>query len=124
MLQRGASPISSRSRSIDRIINAFPPSGQDQARAMLAQTLRMIVSQQLVRRADGEGRILLIRRKDTGEWGFPAGAVELGESVLDCCKREVREETGLDVMAAVRPDIWIAARLCNQVLASLHQPGP
>ena len=25
---------------------------------------------------------------------------------------------------AARPDIWIAARLCDQVLASLHQAGP
>ena len=49
---------------------------------------------------DGRGRLLLIRRKDSGEWGFPAGAVELGESVLDCCRREVREETGLEVIAA------------------------
>jgi predicted nucleic acid-binding protein len=25
---------------------------------------------------------------------------------------------------AARPDLWIATRLCDQVLASLHQPGP
>jgi twitching motility protein PilT len=46
------------SRSVDRIISAFPGPRQEQARAMLAQTLRLIVSQQLVRRADGEGRML------------------------------------------------------------------
>lgn len=59
---------------------------------------------------DGEGRILLIRRKDTGEWGFPAGAVELGESILDCCRREVREETGLDVISAVPMAIYSEPR--------------
>jgi ADP-ribose pyrophosphatase YjhB (NUDIX family) len=59
---------------------------------------------------DGEGRILLIRRKDWDEWGFPAGALELGESVLDCCKREVKEETGLDVMAAVPIAIYSEPR--------------
>jgi 8-oxo-dGTP pyrophosphatase MutT (NUDIX family) len=49
---------------------------------------------------DEQGRVLLIRRRDSGEWGFPAGAVELGESVLDGCRREVREETGLDIISA------------------------
>ena len=42
--------------------------------------------------------ILLIRRRDNGQWGFPAGAIELGDSVFDCLKREVKEETGLDVI--------------------------
>jgi ADP-ribose pyrophosphatase YjhB (NUDIX family) len=50
---------------------------------------------------DGRGRLLLIRRRDSGEWGFPAGATELGESALDACRREVKEETGLDVIKAV-----------------------
>ena len=59
---------------------------------------------------DGEGRILLIRRKDTGEWGFPAGAVELGESVLDCCRREVKEETGLEVTSALAIAIYSEPR--------------
>jgi ADP-ribose pyrophosphatase YjhB (NUDIX family) len=59
---------------------------------------------------DGEGRILLVKRRDTGEWGFPAGAVELGESVLDCCRREVREETGLDVISAVPMAIYSEPR--------------
>ncbi len=45
-------------RTIDRIINVFPARRQDQVRAMLAESLRLIVSQQLVRTADGQGRIL------------------------------------------------------------------
>src|SRR5262245_24640415 len=45
-------------RSIDRIVNVFPPRRQEQVRAMLADTLRMVVSQQLVRRADGAGRLV------------------------------------------------------------------
>ena len=44
-------------RSIDRIVNVFPPRRQDQIRAVLAESLRMVVSQQLVRRADGNGRV-------------------------------------------------------------------
>ena len=49
---------------------------------------------------DGEGRVLLIHRTDTGRWGMPAGAVEIGDSALDSLKREVKEETGLSVLAA------------------------
>jgi len=48
---------------------------------------------------DEEERILLIKRKDTGRWGMPAGAVELEDSLTDALKREVKEETGLDVIS-------------------------
>ena len=32
-----------------------------------------------------------------GQWSLPGGHMELGESFLDVCRREVKEETGLDV---------------------------
>jgi twitching motility protein PilT len=43
--------------TINRIIDFFPPHQQQQARAMLAGTLRGIVSQRLVKTADGAGRV-------------------------------------------------------------------
>jgi len=46
------------SRTIDRIVNVFPARRQEQIRSMLAESLRMIVSQQLVPNVDGSGRIL------------------------------------------------------------------
>jgi len=45
------------SETINRIIDFFPPHLQQQARVMLASTLRGVVSQRLVQRADGAGRI-------------------------------------------------------------------
>lgn len=48
---------------------------------------------------DGE-RFLLVQRKRPpfeGYWGLPGGGVELGETVSEALRREVREETGLDV---------------------------
>jgi len=44
-------------RCVDRIINVFPAKRQDQVRTMLADCLRLVVSQQLVRKADHSGRI-------------------------------------------------------------------
>lgn len=36
-----------------------------------------------------------------GEWQFPGGHLEVGETVLECAAREVREETGLKISEAV-----------------------
>jgi twitching motility protein PilT len=44
--------------SVDRLINAFPPGQQPQVRAMLAETLRAVACQHLVRKQDG-GRLLV-----------------------------------------------------------------
>jgi ADP-ribose pyrophosphatase YjhB (NUDIX family) len=49
---------------------------------------------------NNEGRALFIKRKGDNRWGMPAGAMELNESVFDAMKREVKEETGLDVIEA------------------------
>ncbi len=43
--------------TVDRMINVFPASEQPRIRAMLSTTLRSVISQQLVRRADGKGRL-------------------------------------------------------------------
>jgi twitching motility protein PilT len=48
---------SGASRTIDRIVNVFPARRQDQIRSMVADSLRMIVSQRLVRTADGSRRV-------------------------------------------------------------------
>ena len=43
--------------TVDRIVNVFPPGEQGRIRSMLSTSLVGVVSQQLVRRADGKGRI-------------------------------------------------------------------
>ena len=43
------------------------------------------------------GEILLIERTDNGLWALPGGAQEIGESVTGAVRREVREETGIEV---------------------------
>lgn len=62
-------------------------------RKLIIVTVRAVVM-------DEQGRVLLICRSDNGQWGMPAGSMELNESVEDALKREVWEETGLTVTAA------------------------
>ena len=43
--------------TVDRIVNAFPPTEQARIRGMLSTSLVGVISQQLVRRSDGKGRV-------------------------------------------------------------------
>tara|TARA_B100002052_G_scaffold284812_1_gene297074 strand:+ start:338 stop:790 length:453 start_codon:yes stop_codon:yes gene_type:complete len=63
---------------------------------------------------DGDMVLMVQRGKPPrqGSWSLPGGAQELGETVHEAARREVREETGLeieifgliDVVDSVRPD--------------------
>ncbi|MEQ7010276.1 NUDIX hydrolase [Actinopolymorpha sp. B17G11] len=44
---------------------------------------------------DSAGAVLLQRNAETGQWGIPGGAMELGETLEETAKRELYEETGL-----------------------------
>jgi ADP-ribose pyrophosphatase YjhB (NUDIX family) len=46
---------------------------------------------------DDRDRALLIRRRDNGHWEPPGGILELDEDIADGLRREVAEETGLQV---------------------------
>jgi 8-oxo-dGTP diphosphatase len=41
-----------------------------------------------------DGRILLVRRADTGTWALPGGTLEWGEELRAALPREIEEETG------------------------------
>jgi 8-oxo-dGTP diphosphatase len=44
---------------------------------------------------DPDGKLLLVKSRLRGSWEYPAGAADGGESPVDTCRREVREEVGL-----------------------------
>ncbi len=46
---------------------------------------------------DGD-RLLLVRHRRDGGWGTPGGAMEPGESPEEGVRRELREETGLELL--------------------------
>jgi 8-oxo-dGTP pyrophosphatase MutT (NUDIX family) len=46
---------------------------------------------------DEHGRVLMQRRRDSGNWALPGGTMDIGETLQQCVIREVKEETGLDI---------------------------
>jgi twitching motility protein PilT len=47
-------------RTIDRVLDVFPPKEQAQIRAMVSESLKGVISQQLVPKADGKGRVAAV----------------------------------------------------------------
>jgi 8-oxo-dGTP diphosphatase len=43
------------------------------------------------------GKVLLVKMHSTGTYCLPGGGVDLGERIEDCLKREVKEETGIEI---------------------------
>lgn len=75
---------------------------------IIVPSIKAIISDEL-------GRILAIERRKpnvqhTNSWGVIAGSIEIGESIYDCMTREVKEETGLDVLSATLFAIYRSRR--------------
>jgi 8-oxo-dGTP diphosphatase len=49
-----------------------------------------------------DGRVVLVRRRDTGKWGLPGGFVDWGENIPNTVSRELLEETGLTLVKISR----------------------
>jgi twitching motility protein PilT len=96
--------------TIDRVISAFPPAQQGQIRVMLADSLRAVISQFLLPRRDGQGRIAafeilrttqaisaLIREGKTFQipslvqTGKLHGMITMDQSLLQLCENELIE---------------------------------
>jgi twitching motility protein PilT len=48
------------SRTLDRVLDVFPVDQQEQIRIMVSESLRGVISQQLIPRANGDGRVLAL----------------------------------------------------------------
>ncbi|PAD29970.1 NUDIX domain-containing protein [Paenibacillus sp. 7523-1] len=73
-------------------------------------TSRIVVTGGAIIR-DDRGRILLQQRSDYGDWGLPGGGMEPGERIEETMIREVKEETGLDVVSYELAYIYTGERM-------------
>ena len=99
---------SNANRTVDRLVDAFPPDEQDAIRSMISGTLRGVISQQLIPRVDGKGLVPayevlvvtkaisnLIRKNNTHQLasamvsGRNSGMVLLDESLNDLLKQGI-----------------------------------
>jgi twitching motility protein PilT len=103
-------------RTVNRIIDAFPPEQQEQIRAQLSVALIAVVSQALLPKKDGKGRVAafevmlmtpaignLIRKNETNkiqstiQTSRKLGMVTLDDSLLELVKRDrITREAALD----------------------------
>ena len=44
-----------------------------------------------------KGRLLVLKPTYKGGWTIPGGVIEIGESPWEACRREAKEESGLDI---------------------------
>jgi twitching motility protein PilT len=116
------------SRTVNRIIDAFPANQQEQIRAQLSVALLAVVSQVLLPRADGKGRVAafeimlmtpaianLVRKNETNkiastiQTSRKMGMITLDDFLLDLVKRgTITREVALD---AAQDDKDLEARL-------------
>jgi 8-oxo-dGTP diphosphatase len=64
-------------------------------REQLPETVVRAAGGVVVRDGAEAPEVLVVHRPRYGDWSFPKGKVEPGESDEDCARREVEEETGL-----------------------------
>lgn len=72
-----------------------------------------------------EGRVLLIRRADNGQWQIPGGVVELGEQPPAAAARETLEETGIEVSVGDCTGVYtnVARGICAFVFRAAPVSG-
>lgn len=62
-----------------------------------APVARVVTPSVFVAVREEQGRLLLVRRCDSGAWELPGGRVDVGESAVRTAVRETAEEAGLRV---------------------------
>jgi len=72
-----------------------------------------------------DGAILLVRLSYRDRWGAPGGLLKRGEAPEDAVRREVREETGLEVVTVGEPAVVVASepRRVDVIFRARPAPG-
>jgi ADP-ribose pyrophosphatase YjhB (NUDIX family) len=104
-----------------RATNVRPSSGNDGHRRLSAvrRALQLLHPKTGV---DNAQRVLLVKRRENGQWEPPGGVLEHGETITAGLRREVREETGLDIEPGPITGIYQNMRANRIVFAFRCQP--
>lgn len=79
----------------------------------------------IVRSAPKEQEVLLVFRGGHGDWSFPKGHCEQGESFEQTAVREIREETGLEIRLLQRlPDMTYQTSKGEDVVLGMYLGTP
>jgi twitching motility protein PilT len=91
--------------TIDRIVNSFPPHEKETVRSLLAPALVGVVSQRLIRRADGPGRVV-------------AAEVMTNSPTM---RKQIEEGNPVELYTAIREGTHFGMNTMNQSLERLVQ---
>jgi twitching motility protein PilT len=112
VLVMGTLHTNSATKTIDRMIDVFPAKQQEQVRLQLSQSLRAIIAQQLLKTADGRGRVaaLEILRASTGL----ANIIREGKTTQIGSCIQMGKSEGMQAMDNVLVDLVKAGKISKE----------
>ncbi|MEE8408564.1 MAG: type IV pilus twitching motility protein PilT [Myxococcota bacterium] len=94
-------------RTINRLVGVFPPEEQDQIRMMISESLRAIISQRLLPRADGKGRVAALE------------ILVITRAVANL----IRENKTFQIFSVLQTGAQLGMRLLDDSIAELVRSG-
>jgi twitching motility protein PilT len=95
----------SASATVDRIVNSFPPHEKETVRTQLGMVLVGVVSQRLLRRLDGPGRVVAVEVMTTSP----------------TVRKQIEEGNAAELYTAIRDGTHFGMNTMNQSLERLYQ---
>ena len=111
-----------RKRVLGRVFRAVPAPLREFA---VRRTTPSYVMGAMCRLERDDGRVLLVKPSYRSVWTMPGGVSERGESPIDCMRRELREETGIECDVVGEPVVLLdpARRILDFVYRARLRPG-
>jgi 8-oxo-dGTP diphosphatase len=111
-----------RRRVVGRVFRAVPTPLREFA---VRRTTPSYVMGAMCRVERDDGRVLLVKPSYRSVWTLPGGVSNRGESPIDCMRRELREETGLECEVVGEPVVLLdpTQRILDFVYRARLLPG-
>lgn len=111
--------MASLPRPLMRVFRALPEPVRQRA-VRTASPSYTLGAQARIEREDG--RVLLVKASYRWRWGMPGGLMDTGESPEQAVLREVKEETGLDIV--LEPDPIVLVETTMQRVNFIYRAAP